>query len=103
MESSTAQFLSRQFACAQLPNAWALERSRNGNVYAACQSARRHLLHTGTYPQWGSPGKLAQEAKTSARICPAGGSCVLLPPKWELAGEVQVAVLRPADCVEGLP
>ena len=33
MESSTAQFLSRQFACAQLPNARALEHPRSGDVF----------------------------------------------------------------------
>ena len=33
----------------------------------------------------------------------AGECCGSLSPKWGLAGEVQVAVLCPADCVEGLP
>ena len=34
---------------------------------------------------------------------PAGRDCAFLSPKWGLAGEVQVAVLCPVVCVDGLP
>ncbi len=76
MESSTAQFLWRQFACVQLPN---------------------------KVPEMMVMAKSSRPSKTQASHFPAGGSCVPLSPKWGLAGEVQVAVLCPADCVEGLP
>ena len=79
MESSTAQFLLRQSACVQLPN--------KGAVCLECGK----LLRVEEFP------------KMLDGQFPAGGSCVLLSPKWGLAGEVQVAVLCPADCVEGLP
>ena len=81
MESSTAQFLMRQFACVQLPN-----------KMDTLSVSQRH-----------------QKAVTPGGDCAyfllllAGGSCVSLSPEWELAGETQVAVLCPADCVEGLP
>ena len=47
--------------------------------------------------------KTSTPPKMPAFHFPAGGSCVPLSPKWGLAGEVQVAVVCPADCVEGLP
>ena len=78
MESSTAQFLMRQFACVQLPNQM---------IAAQCQQKNTTFSKEHVY--------------FLQRL--AGGSCVSLSPEWELAGETQVAVLCPADCVEGLP
>ena len=95
MESSTAQFLMRQFACVQLPkhnahDSW-VALLKKGRQSAAIWSQR--FKKSIPYVTLHVPCKLAI----------AGGSCVSLSPKWGLAGETQVAVLCPADCVEGLP
>ena len=80
MESSTAQFLWRQPACVQLPKAMCARPCNSVSIVCAIDASKR------------------------ATFCStAGKGHAFLSPEWGLAGGVQVAVLCPADCVEGLP